>query len=288
MTECPDNDLIKAVTGLEGGCVACGSTCGVVSAGALCLALAHEAEIEAGGCEAKKEVLARVNEFAGWFAANYGTFLCRERTRADFYSKWGQLKYFLTFYRMAGCFRHMRGTLRHLYLYQFRQQQPLLPEPTRSGENCTLHCAGYVMENIRKNTGIGNQRLEALSFVFDGGVGLSGGLCGALAGAVTGINILMGLPVRQQSYWKTAAGFGIGHVNLLVDQPFGSGEPFAAGKQMVKKFKENAGSFECCEITGKRFSGWDDFQEFIKGTPPCRQLMALAIDEASRIIKSYQ
>ncbi len=287
MTGLQDNGLIKAVTGLEGGCVACGSTCGVVSGGALGLALNHESEITAKGLPAEKKVLRQVGEYVDWFDKAYGSTICRERTRTDFYSTWGQLKYFLTVYRMAGCFRHIRGSMR--YLYQTRQPSMAVSGKTSGNRTGgTLHCARAVLEGIRENTGIGNRRLENLSFVFDGGVGLSGGVCGALAGAVTGINVLLGLPVRHMSYWKTIKGFGIGHVNLLVDQPFGSGEPFKAGKQVVKKFKEMAGSFECRDISEKRFSGWDDFQAFVKGTSRCLKLMDFAVEEASGIIRQYQ
>ena len=142
MTDSQDNDFIKAVTGLEGGCVACGSTCGVVSCGSLGIALNHESEIAANG-----------------------------------------------------------------------------------------------------------------------------------------------LSVRDMSYWKIINGFSVGHVNLLVDRPFGTREPFNAEKQVVKKFEKIAGSFECQAITEKKFSGWDDFQAFIKGASQCRKLMDFAVEEASRIIR---
>ena len=296
MTGRPDHDLIKAVTGLEGGCVACGSTCGVVTAGALGLALNHEASVEESGEPAKREILNRVRDFAAWFEKNYGSFLCRERTRADFYSKWGQLFYFLTFYRMIGCFRHIRGAMRYLYQFRHSAYQAAFnddPIPTsdisQSDERYrSRHCAGDVLKGIRENTGIGNLRLEGLSFVFDGGVGLSGGLCGALAGAVTGLNIIVGLPVREMSFWKTLKSFGIGHVNLVTDHPFGSGDPFLAGKQIIREFKNITESFECREITGRKFSGWEDFQAYLCASEECRSLQDQMVDAASRVIRQYQ
>ena len=287
MIENQDNDLIKAVTGLEGGCVACGATCGVVSGGALGIALDHESKIAAYGLSAEKRVLRQVGEYVEWFGKTYGSSFCRERTRTDFYSILGQLKYFLTIYRLSGCFRHIRGSMR--YLHQARDLSIDTSDEisdTRTGE--TLHCARSVLEGIRENTGIENKRLENLSFVFDGGVGLSGGVCGALVGAVTGINLLLGLPVRNMSYWKIIKGFAIGHVNLLVDRPSEIREPFNAGKQVVKKFRENAGAFECRVITEKRFSGWDDFQTYIKGAGKCRQLMDFAVEEATRVIRQFK
>lgn len=284
MTGHQDDELLKAVTGLEGGCVACGSTCGVVTGGALGIALNYESEIAERGLPAEKKVLGKVGKYADWFASTYGSYLCRERTRSDFYSTWGQLKYFLTFYRLAGCFRHIRGAMR--YLYQTNHQPMTLDNNIANAQDeQALHCARFVLEGIRKKTGIGSKRLEKLSFVFDGGLGLTGGVCGALAGAIIGINLLLGLPVRNMSYWKTIKGFGIGHVNLLVDRPFGTQEPFKAGKQVVQKFNEIAGSTECCNITGEGFAGWDDFQEYIKGSSQCHELMDFAVDQACRVIR---
>jgi C_GCAxxG_C_C family probable redox protein len=294
MTGRPDNALIKAATGLEGGCVACGSTCGVVTGAALGLALEHEAQAGAFNNEAAQETMAAVNDFVRWFQAVYGTALCRERTRTDFYSIWGQIKYFLTFYRMAGCFRHIRGTMRHLHEGLSAEARtalaPLKPKEAErpASDNACFHCAGAVLKKIREHTGIGNSSLEGISFVFDGGVGFSGGLCGALAGAVMGINILVGVPVREQSFWKTALDFSIGHVNLVKAVPLGEKDPFAAGKQIIRKFKETAGALECRSITGREFSGADDFQAFIRCSDQCREIMNMAADEAIRVIHAHQ
>jgi len=176
----------------------------------------------------------------------------------------------------------MHGAMR--YLYQNRSAYPVMGEfEKHSGE--TLHCAQKVLQGIREKTNIGNQRLENLSFVFNGGVGLTGGLCGALAGAITGINLLLGIPVKNISYLQTIKGFSVGHVNLLIDRPAVSMEPFKAGKQVVQKFKEIAGSTECLDISGKRFSGWDDFQKFIRGSNRCQDLMNFAVDSACEGIR---
>ncbi len=295
MTGRPDNALIKAVTGLEGGCVACGSTCGVVSAAALCMALEDEAAITAGNRETARKTMDRVKNFVQWFESSYGTALCRERTRADFYSTWGQVKYFLTFYRMAGCFWHIRGTMRHLNacLPRAAESVPALETKKKEKENSrpnppSFHCAGSVLRKIREQTGIGSSRLERLSYVFDGGVGFSGGLCGALAGAVMGINSLLGLPVREQSYWRTALDFGIGHVNLVKEQPLGKKDPFSAGKQIIRKFKETVGAVECRLITGQEFTGAEDFETFVRQSDLCRDITGMVADEAIRIIRAHQ
>jgi hypothetical protein len=284
MTGQPDNMLIKAVAGLEGGCVACGSTCGVVSGGALGLAHDQEKRIDAKGGGAKKELLEEVGNFADWFGASYGSNLCRERSQTNFYSLLSQLKYLFTFYNMAGCFRHINGSMKYLHR---NRMEPVKEEKHLQTKARPLHCAEKVLQGIRKKTDIGEERLEKLSFVFDGGVGLSGGLCGALVGAVLSINLLLGKDIRSASFAEAVKGFCIGHVNLLLDKPMGTCEPFQAGKQVVENFKQVAGSFECREIAGREFSGWDDFQEFICGAKDCHKLMDFAVEEASRIILQY-
>lgn len=41
-----------------------------------------------------------------------------------------------------------------------------------------------------------DELLEQLYFVFDGGVGIQGGVCGAIAGAIMAFNLLVGLDIR--------------------------------------------------------------------------------------------
>ena len=62
MIEKPEVKLLKSCTGLEGGVVATGSTCGVVSGGAIGLALSHYDEIMEKGIPAQIGLLAVVGE----------------------------------------------------------------------------------------------------------------------------------------------------------------------------------------------------------------------------------
>ncbi|MGB9499412.1 MAG: C-GCAxxG-C-C family (seleno)protein [Dissulfuribacterales bacterium] len=196
--------------------------------------------------------------------------------------------YFLTGRRLAGCFWHIRGATRHLYLMKNNGSNEAASTDSENNSEQAVHCAQTVLEGIRRKTGIGDQRFEELSFIFDGGVGFSGGLCGAMVGAITGINLLLGMPVREMSYWEIIKGFSVGHANLLVEKPFGAPEPFMAGKQIIEKFKGKFGSFECSTLTGKPFSGWDEFQGFITEAKTCQGLMDFAVEEASEVIRQYK
>jgi len=282
-----EHTVLKSCTGLEGGGVASGSTCGVVTGGALGIAMDYEQALLEQGIPVKKQVLSLVGDYARWFEESYGTALCREKSRADFYSTWSQLKYFLTVRSLSGCFWHIRGAGRHLY--EMHHQKPDLRKyPVEEMEETAIHCAQTVRQGVRKNTGLGDDRLEHLSFVFDGGVGLSGGLCGAAVGAILSVNLLLGLKIRESSYWNTIKAFTVGHVNLLREKPAGKPEPFLAGREVVEYFRKHAGAMECSQITGRSFSGWNDFQEYIGQAESCGQLMDLMIRQTSDIILKYK
>ena len=76
--------LLQAVSGLLGGVVCRGSSCGVVSGGALGLALMHEDELLENGLESEVGLISLVGGYAKWFERSYGTTLCKERVGVDF------------------------------------------------------------------------------------------------------------------------------------------------------------------------------------------------------------
>jgi C_GCAxxG_C_C family probable redox protein len=281
----PENKLLKSITGLEGGVVATGSTCGVVSGGAIGLALSHYDEIMEKGIPAQAGLLALVGEYAKWFGENYGSSLCRERTGVDFYTTMGQLRYFMPGDKVSKCLWHIRGAIR--YLYPFRQKELSIMEmPSDGNQDKPIHCAQQVLKGIKEKTDIGDDLLEQLSFVFDGGIGLQGGACGALAGAILGVNLLIGMNVRDMKYSEILKAFAVGHKNLLTDKPVEKPEPFNVGKEIVKNFKEKAGALECQTITGQKFSDWSDFQDFISSSAKCYGLIEFAKDQATIAIKN--
>jgi C_GCAxxG_C_C family probable redox protein len=150
-----------------------------------------------------------------------------------------------------------------------------------------IHCAQRVLKGIKEQTGIGDDLLEQLSFVFDGGIGLQGGACGALAGAILGVNLSIGMNVRDMKYSEIFKAFAVGHKNLLTNKPVKKPEPFNVGKEIVKNFKKETGAIECQTITGQKFSDWSDFQGYISSSDKCFGLIEFAADQASTAIKKY-
>lgn len=70
MTSKQDDILLKAGTGLEGGVVASGSTCGVVTGGALGLGLMYDDELKKKGDCAEVALLSLVGDYVRWFEQN--------------------------------------------------------------------------------------------------------------------------------------------------------------------------------------------------------------------------
>lgn len=91
-----------AATGLEGGCVANGSTCGIASGGALGIALMNDHHLKNNGSCAEAAVLKSVGSYMDWFHDTYSTTQCRERNKVDFHSVTGQLKYFFPPVKLSG------------------------------------------------------------------------------------------------------------------------------------------------------------------------------------------
>jgi len=287
MFDMPNNQILKAYTGLDGGVVASGSTCGVVSGGAMGLAISHYDELMINGLPAQVAILSLIGGYAKWFEDSYGSTLCRDRSGVDFYKATGQIRYLIPGDKATKCMWHIKGAIRHLYSYH-KKELPAVNMNSSENEDAPIHCAKKVLEGIREQTGIGNDNLEQLSFIFDGGIGLQGGVCGALAGAIMGINLLLGLNIRDTSYYQSVKAFAVGHINLLRNKPGLNPEPFNVGKQIVKQFKKEAGGMECKVITEKELSEWSEYQSYVESSKKCEGLIAFAANEASKAIKMYK
>jgi C_GCAxxG_C_C family probable redox protein len=280
-----EDTLLRAFTSLQGGVVGSGSTCGVVTGGAVGLALMHDSLMQEKGVAGEAAVLSLVGEYANWFERNFGSCFCRERTGVNFRTLRGQLRHFIPGDKVGKCLWHSRAVARHMY--SCREKDLVVVDiESNEAQGEPIHCAQAVLRRIREETGIGDSLLERLSFVFDGGVGFRGGVCGALAGSIMGVNLLAGMNIRDMSYWQTLKACGVGHINMLTEKPIGAAESFSLGKPIVHRFRDKAGATECAAITEKEFSDWTGFQRHISSSDKCKGLIEFAAAEACKVMKS--
>lgn len=277
--------VLTSIAGLTGGIVGRGSTCGVVSGGALGIGLMHDETLRMNGSKTEAAVVSLASDYVKWFDSSYGTTLCSERTGVDFWTLPGLIKFMLPGHRILRCMSLINGSMKQLYDIQ----QSSLPVINSEDESTMklLHCAQTVLEGIRANTGVGDQVLERISIVLDGGVGLQGRACGALAGAILSINILVGMNLREVSLPRSYYAFFKGLSYLRSDKSDENPHPYNVGKGIVTKFEEEAGSIDCSTITGKEFVDWDDFQSYVGTSDKCKELIDLSIQEATSAIERH-
>ena len=103
----PDDDILAAATGFEGGCGGCGSTCGVITGGVLIMAQAADTLRGGEVIPSDDDLIHRSGEFSRCFLDTFGTTSCSERTGVDFHTLHGLLRYFLPGDRMLRCFSHI-------------------------------------------------------------------------------------------------------------------------------------------------------------------------------------
>ncbi len=278
-----DDELLRSVNGLEGGCVACGLTCGVATGGSLGVGLMNE-DLLRKGLAGEMALVETVRDFMDWFRETHGSSLCRDRTGVDFHTLSGQLLYLFPGHKVAKCMAMTGRTLNQLvHDRAFAAPRRKVDKiPAEAGE--IRHCARYVLERIRMKTGLGNPRLERLAVVFDGGVGLKGEACGAFAGAVMAINLVYGFDIRSISFLENLGRFLRGHANLIRKTNREKKEVFAMGKQLVTEFRNRFGSMRCSDLCGVSFGNSGEFINHIARSSACCEIMDFAADHVVRVL----
>ena len=279
MTGDTHDAVLTASGGLAGGMG--GSTCGVLFGGALGLGIQYSMHSEGAGSHAEAAVVEKVGEFLQWFEESYGTTDCRERTGIEFTSLGKMAQYMVPGHKAVKCLAHLRKAVGYL------QEQILDPAQVElnSGDARCSHCAGDVLSEIREQTGVGSDVLESSSVVLDGGVGLHGGACGALAAAALVTGLMSGT-----DFHRTTMKDGMGAMAAMV-RAGGTSKPVRPGKHHYDVFKssqaferiksaflQQAESVRCSEIVGRRFNDYADFQDWVTTSERCRSLKAIVAE----------
>jgi hypothetical protein len=228
----------------------------------------------------------RLHEYTSWFEDQFDSTLCRNRSSGDLNTISGLIKYLAYGRYMSRCAIHIaKATSQLLRLIE----RPLEGE----GETAELgkrlqerggYCAAEVMRGIREATGYGSLYLERLSMAYDGGIGLSGGLCGALAGALMPIGLIWGLQPRAAGLIETLDFNVRGHINLYLKRR--EKELWAIGNPFMREFRGEFGSLECKDIIGRSFKSGRELAEFVPGSTICSEIKDWCRERAVQLISA--
>jgi len=281
-----ERTAVQASCPLEGGGASEGSTCGVVSGGCMAIVLAHLADVLCGDAGKGEALYERLREYTSWFAEEFDSTICRERCGVDVKEIPGFLNYLFTGKLVTRCVNHIGTAASHLL--------GLMNHPLEGGGDVTDldrrlasgggYCAAEVMNGVRTGTGYGSLYLEQLSLAFDGGIGLSGGLCGAAAGALLPMGLIWGIDPKQEGLVGTLVPFIRGHINLYL----GHSEPelWSVANPFMREFKRKFGSLECRDIVGRSFQSGTELAEFMAGSSVCAEIKDWCRTRTSELISA--
>jgi hypothetical protein len=280
-----DEDIVhKAIQGFEGGILGCGSTCGIALGGAIGLGLLHDDLLQKGDINTDEQIIHIAGKYIQLYEKKAHTTLCRERSSVDFWSRWGNIKYLVLPNNYIRCAISISDSVKNIFDLQ---ENKIQIEQAKSLKNNTeiFHCAQAVLKGVRKKTGIGNDLIERISIVLDGGVGLQGGACGALTGAIMAVYMTKGLNMNNESLnGSLKAYFGdrlfhylrtqeidneSKHIDLLLDY--------------IKLFRRHYKSIECAKITNTQFTDFGSFQGHMKSSSQCKEIVQFSIETISEI-----
>jgi hypothetical protein len=266
-----DDELVMALTGLAGGVLNNGSTCGVVIGGAVGIAMLRDRELAGQWTRADEiQLLREVRENVDWFESRFNTSLCREREELN-YERITALG-LLNPQKAKGCVARAGASME-----RFTGQRDSVERGESSAEaeapNPAEHCAAKVLAEIRAQTGVGSERLERISVALDGGIGLSGGGCGALSGA------LMALGLRYALDTKNTEPDKLKNIYRAMDSEF-----FRKAILLANGFIKEFGALECSRLGGRKFKDWDEFSEF-RNSAACDMLNKFVTEKTIEIIE---
>ncbi len=283
-----ERTAVTAGCPLEGGGASEGSTCGVVTGGCMAIVLAHLADVLGGEAGKGEALYQRLREYTTWFEESFGSTLCRERSGVNVNEVVGFMDYLFTGKVVTRCVNHIGKAVTRLI--------ELMNLPLEGGGEASEldgrlaagggYCAAEVMRGIRGETGHGSLYLERLSTALDGGAGLSGGLCGALGGALLSFGLVWGMDPRKEGIIGTLVPFVRGHVNLYMGRS--EAELWAVANPFLREFKQRFGSLECRDITGRRFGDGTGLAEHMEASELCAEIKEWCRARATELICAHR
>jgi len=227
----------RASDSLAGGILQRGYQCGMLWGSAL--AIGAEAYRRFDDLDQAMRVAVRATQAVMMsFAERESTINCRDITRCDFSSKWSFAKYFLSG-RFLHCFKlaqEWAPDAIEAALQGLEEGEQLIGSEKRSLRN-SVNCASLVAKKL----GASEEEMVMVAG-FAGGLGMSGGGCGALSAAI----------------WMRSLNWSREHVGKSSFK-----NPDAI--RVVEVFEEVAdGRILCSELSGQKFETYDRHSNFIR------------------------
>lgn len=268
--EIQNDDLVMALTGLAGGILNNGSTCGVVIGGAISSAMIRDRELAGQWTlDDKIQLLNEIGTDVTWFENCFGTPLCRER--ADLNYQRITVLGLLNPQKAKGCVARAGASMEY-FLKKYDSPNKIQNKSPHHKPKTAEHCAQKILKEIRNETKIGSEKLERISVALDGGIGLSGGGCGALSGALMALGLKYALDPINTDPDK------LRNIYKAMDSEF-----FAMAKILVSQFIKEFEYFECSRITGVKFKDWTEFSKF-RNNSSCDPLNKFLVEKTIEII----
>jgi Putative redox-active protein (C_GCAxxG_C_C) len=272
-----DRGTVKAAHPFEGGALDRGSTCGVVSGGCLAIALANEAGLASGDPRRRDDVYCQLKQYTTWFERSFGSTLCRERIGTPLTTPGGIATYLFSGRVYTRCARHAGPAAERLV----RQLSCRCDSPDPGGGSIRSgFCAGPVLRRIRMETGGGDELLEVISVGLDGGVGLSGGLCGALSGALLAFGATWGIDPGVTGLRGTFRSFFENEYNGV---KHADGPGLWSAGRIIERFRKEFGSLECHDIA-RPFDSVEELETFMGSSSTCDKALDWCAAEGSVLI----
>jgi hypothetical protein len=149
-----------------------------------------------------------------------------------------------------------------------------------------FHCARKVLEEIRKQTSVGNLTLEKISIALDGGIGLQGQACGAICGAIMGMSLQSGENYIEHGMIKNTRSLLKSVKAIRKNKNNSKFRLFSEGKNFIEDFLKKAGSMECRDIVNNYFESWNEFQKFGHSSEKGKSLINFSIERAIEFIQN--
>lgn len=226
----------RASDSLAGGIMQRGYQCGMLWGSAL--AIGAEAHRRCDDLDQAMRVAVRATQqVMSSFSERENTINCRDITHCDFSSKWSFAKYFLSG-RFLHCFKlaqEWAPDAIEAALQGLGEGDKLIGPEDRSLKN-SMNCASLVAKRL----GASDEEMVMVAG-FAGGLGLSGGGCGALSAAIW---------MRSLDWCREHEG----------KSSFKNPE----ATRVVEAFEEEAdGRILCSELSGQKFNSYDKHTDYI-------------------------